>query len=67
MTLNDLIEFYKKNNISKDAEIQIRVSVPDRKIPFMNHLKLIELEKMDIEYHDPCLIIYTPTEYYDNL
>jgi len=67
MTLNDLIEFYKKNNISKDAEIQIRVGVPDRNFPYMNHLKLLELGEMDIEYHDPVLIIYTPIEYYDNL
>lgn len=28
MTLNDLIKYYKDNNISKDAEISVRVGLP---------------------------------------
>ena len=67
MTLNDLIKYYKDNNISKDAEISVRVGLPDMNNSNIVRLTMISLDECDIEYHDPALIIYTPFKYIQNI
>lgn len=67
MTLNDLIKYYKDNNISKDAEISIRVGLPVMDDLRLVKMTMISLDECEIEYHDPALIIYTPFKYIQNI
>lgn len=67
MTLNDLIKYYKDNNISKDAEISVRVGLPATGESNFVKLTMISLDECEIEYHDPALIIYTPVKYVQNI
>lgn len=67
MTLNDLIKYYKDNNISKDAEISVRVGLPVTGDSNLLKLTMISLDECEIEYHDPALIIYTPVKYVQNI
>lgn len=67
MTLNDLIKYYKDNNISKDAEIAVRVGLPVTGESNLIKLTMISLDECEIEYHDPALIIYTPVKYIQNI
>ena len=67
MTLNDLIKYYKDNNISKDAEISVRVGLPVMDDSRLVKLTMISLDECEIEYHDPALIIYTPFKYIQNI
>lgn len=67
MTLNDLIKYYKDNNISKDAEISIRVGLPVTGDSNLVKLTMISLDECEIEYHDPALIIYTPVKYIQSI
>lgn len=67
MTLNDLIKYYKDNNISKDEEISIRVGLPVMDDSRLVKMTIISLDECEIEYHDPALIIYTPFKYIQNI
>lgn len=66
MTLNDLIKYYKDNNISKDAEIRLRVGIPDKNLSHVIHIKTVSMDECKVEYHDPALVIYTPLEFFNN-